>query len=222
MTQITETAESYEMYEHRRRQEVQDELVAKGESNKIANKARQNARFGRFGINQKLPRSQEELAIVAEAEKRVLGVTVEPATNIIIETPKNDAVAALIDEQCSSIDVEKQPENDENSVVIGQKTSVPEIVDSRHFCDLGKPFFDDGTQPEVEVPPIEQLLHTHYDLLDTSIQSGTHLSVAEVLNRCGLPVNKANSNVVAALLKNTGHNYCKSKGQRGYWVTVRS
>ncbi len=100
----TETkTETYEQYECRRRQEVQDEAVAKAESNKILNKSRQNARFSRFGINTPLPRNQEQLAIVAEAEKRVLGIVVEPATNIAVQ-PKTAEILAVVDAGAALID----------------------------------------------------------------------------------------------------------------------
>jgi len=189
--------ETVTQYESRRRQEIQDEAIAKAESNKIKNRAMLSARFGRLGINRPLQRTQQELAVVAAEEKIVLGAVVAPATNIVLEAPKNDAGASLPEALSKSISVEKEVKIEGNSVVNGNKP-----LDAENS--------------------IEATLHAHFDLSDTSIQSGTHLSVADVLNRCGLPVNKANSNVVAALLKNTGHNYCKAKGKRGYWVTVRS
>jgi|GEM_PF-6982840 len=108
---------------------------------------------------------------------------------------KPDSVKS--EELNASISAEKQAKNALNDVVTDQKTIDAETS-------------------------IKQSLHDHFDLVATSIQGGTHLSVAEIITKCGLLVNKANSNVVASLLKNTGHIYCKSKGQRGYWVTVRA
>jgi len=119
MTQITETVEQYE---YRRRQEVQDAAVAKAESNKILNKARQLAKFGRFGINRELPRSQEALAIIAAEEKRVLGISVEPATNIVRQPKPAEILAG---------NEGKQPENDGIDAVIGSFTPLAnDVVES--------------------------------------------------------------------------------------------
>ena len=222
MTQITETVEQYE---YRRRQEVQDAAVAKAESNKILNKARQNARFGRFGINQALPRNHEQLAVVAAAEKLVLGISVEPARNIIIETPKNDAVASLPEELNKSINAEKHPQNTLNDVVTDQKLPISEKVDSRHFCDLGKPFVADGGV-SLEIggvslkgnSTIEELMRDHFNLGGVFLNEGAFLSATEIsiMTEGGVSVNKASS-----FLKELGYVPLKVKGKRGFRVTVR-
>ena len=113
--------ETVTQYESRRRQEIQDEAIAKAESNKIKNRAMLSARFGRLGINRPLQRTQQELAVVAAEEKIVLGAVVAPATNIVLEAPKNDAGASLPEALSKSITVGNEAKIDENSVVNGNK-----------------------------------------------------------------------------------------------------
>jgi len=188
------------------------------QSNKAKNIAYLSAQNAKFGFGRQMPRTQNELEKVNAGIENNLLSTVHSKAKI---NDVVDAQSELIDQQSNSIDAEKQPKNTLNDVVTGSFSIVHEKVDCREFFDLSKPFVDDGTQLEGKEPSIEATLHDHFDLENTSIEHGTHLSVTEVITKCGLTANKANSNVVAALLKNTGHNYCKSKGKRGYWVTTR-
>lgn len=221
---MTQIPESYEQYEYRRRQEVQDDAVAKGEANKLANKARLNARHARFGIHTQLPRTHQELAVVAAEEKSVLGAHVEAPLNIIKESPKNDAVAALIDGQSSSTDAEKQAENGLNDAVIGQKTLDTERVDSRHFCDLGKPFFDDAI-PKIDIAipssdddkpcaiPEQAIIEVWLNSADNLYKDGVLTS--EILaHGLGLPIDRTNEMKVCHIMQNLGYTKAR-KAVRG-------
>ncbi len=125
-----------------------------------------------------------------------------------------------------SIDAEKVPENGLNDVVIGQKTTVTEKVDSRHFCDLGRPFVADGGV-SLELggvslkgnSTIEELMRDHFNLGGVFLNEGAFLSATEIsiMTEGGVSVNKASS-----FLKELGYTPLKVKGKRGFRVTERS
>lgn len=224
----TETkSETYEQYESRRRVEIQDEQVATNELNKIANKARQNARFGRFGINRPSPRTQEQLAVIAAEERTILGVNVDPATNIAVQ-PKPaennavaDAGAELSDEQGKSITIEKLPENDEIDAVIGEKATVSEKVDSRHFCDLGKPFVGDAIPngkplADIAIPSSGDVI-TEQEIIEGWLKTADTvggIATSEILHGLGLPIDRTNEMKVCQVMQNLGYTKAR-KAVRG-------
>src|SRR5450759_4111894 len=131
MTQIIETVE---MYTARREREIFEERLITAKIQKERNYAVLRAKFSRFGTVMPLPRSQQELEVIAQSEREILG------TN----TQSNNADNMLKSAQSNTVIDEKEPISD-MELLVTANTETGDIVQllHKHF-NLGGSFLNEG------------------------------------------------------------------------------
>jgi hypothetical protein len=213
-----EQTESYEAYCARREREIFEERLLTSKLQKERNYAVLRSKLSRFGVMQPMPRTQEEIEVIAKSEREILGADVRAS---ILNTVKADVVAALEDKQCSSITDEKEHQNALNETVIGQKLPIIEKVDTRHFCNLGKPFFDDAIPhaiplSDIGIPQADDAIpeQANIEVWLKIADTVGGIATSEILNALGLPIERTNEMEVCHIMTSLGYTKAR-KAVRG-------